>query len=125
MAERAQQKPESRRRFALALAGMDDEKAFFNYRLGGDLGVLRGLALCHFLLVAKGLGIVLSFGHRAFLATGHRSKNRRKPRLGGAFAEALGEASQDNFAIKGAIVNLAASLARYIRMDGDSGSVSV
>jgi hypothetical protein len=70
-------------------------------------------------------GVVLHFGHWAFPATGHRSKSRPKPRLGGALAEALGEASQDNFAIKGAIINLAASLARYIRMDGDSGNVSV
>jgi hypothetical protein len=63
MAERAQQKPESRGRFALALAGMDDEKAPLGYRLGGYLGVLRGFALCHFLLVAKGFGAVLHSGH--------------------------------------------------------------
>ena len=53
MAERAQQKPEGRRRFALALAGMDDEEGFLGYRMDGYLGVLRGLALFHFLPVAK------------------------------------------------------------------------
>ena len=66
MAERAQQKPESRRRFALALAGMDDEEAFFGYRLGGYLGVLRGLALFHFLLVEKRFGTSLQFSRRNF-----------------------------------------------------------
>ncbi|MGH6867479.1 MAG: hypothetical protein ACREDA_01115 [Methylocella sp.] len=45
--------------------------------------------------------------------------------LGGVLAGALGEASQDNFAAKGTVVNLAAGFMRYIRMDGDLGSVSV
>jgi hypothetical protein len=35
----------------------------------------------------------------------------------------LGEAPQDNFAAKGAIVNLAAGLMRYAQMDGDSGTL--
>jgi hypothetical protein len=66
MAERTQQKPESRRRFALALAGMDDEEAFLGYRLGGYLGVLRSLALFHFLPVAKRFGAGLQFSRRNF-----------------------------------------------------------
>ena len=39
--------------------------AFTSARLGGYLylGVLRGFALCHFLLVAKGFGAVLHSGH--------------------------------------------------------------
>ena len=44
--------------------------------------------------------------------------------MGGALAEDLGEASQDNFAAKGAIVNLAAGLMRYAHMDGDSGTLA-
>jgi len=49
-AERAQHQPEGRRRLALALAGMDDQQAFFDC-LAGDLLVLRSLAVGHFGLV--------------------------------------------------------------------------
>ena len=66
MAERTQQKPESRRRFPLALAGMNDEEAFLGYRLGGYLDILHGLALFHFLPVAKGFGAGLQFSRRNF-----------------------------------------------------------
>ena len=91
MAERAQQKPESRRRFALALAGMNDEEALLGYRLGGYLGVLRGLALFHFLPVAKRFGAGLQFSRRNFdhvratvaprsIAKNHASGRSERPR---------------------------------------------
>src|SRR3984893_17172649 len=79
MAERAQQKPESRRRFALALAGMDDEEAFLGYRLGRYLGVLRGLALFHFLPVAKRFGAVFQFSCRNIDHVGLRSLREVSP----------------------------------------------
>src|ERR1700728_3287293 len=45
--EHAQSKPEGRRRFSLAGAGMDDEQTFLD-RLFGDFGILHGFALGHF-----------------------------------------------------------------------------
>ena len=50
--ERAQRESEGRGRLAFARAGVDDEQAFFENRLGGDFRVLRGLALGHFGFVA-------------------------------------------------------------------------
>jgi len=50
-ADGAQQQAPGRRRLALALAGMDDQQALLD-GLFGDLGVLDGLAIGHFGLVA-------------------------------------------------------------------------
>ena len=52
-AQRAHQQAPGGRRLALALAGVDDQQAFLD-GLGGDLGILRGLAVGHFRLVAGG-----------------------------------------------------------------------
>jgi len=53
MSDAAEHHAEGSRRLALALAGMDDQQAFLD-GLGGDLGILRGLAIGHFGLVAGG-----------------------------------------------------------------------
>ena len=58
-AERAQHQAPGCRRFALALAGVDDEQAFLD-GLFGDLGILRRLAVFH-----------LGFVPRIFGAVGH------------------------------------------------------
>ena len=47
-AKRAQRESERRCRLALARTGVDDQETFFENWLGGDLGVLHGLALGHF-----------------------------------------------------------------------------
>src|SRR5579862_2461675 len=57
MAERAERKAESRRRLALAGAGVNDEQTLLENWLRGDLGVLHGLALGHLGFVAVG-GVV-------------------------------------------------------------------
>ena len=62
MAEHAQHEAEGRRRFALAGAGMDDEQALLD-GLGGDLGVLHGLALGHLGAMALLLVLLHVFGH--------------------------------------------------------------
>ena len=53
--ERAQNQAEGGGRLALARAGMDDQQPLLDDRLGGDLGVLRRLALRHLRLVAVGV----------------------------------------------------------------------
>ena len=60
--EHAQRKPERGGRFALAGAGVDDQKTFLD-RLLRDLGILHGLALCHLGAMAFGLGIIDGLGH--------------------------------------------------------------
>jgi hypothetical protein len=60
VAEHAQGEAEGGGALALAGAGHDDEEAFLR-GLGGDLGVLDGLAVGHLALVAEGFGVV---GHR-------------------------------------------------------------
>ena len=73
-AEHAQGETEGGRRFSLASAGMDDEKALLDFFLG-DLGILHRFALRHFGAMAFGFGLVDRFRHgvsfRApFTATG-------------------------------------------------------
>ena len=73
-AEHAQRKPESRGRFALAGAGMDDEQALLD-RLSGDFGVLHRLALRHLGAMPFGFGVVDRLRHgvtlqRPFIASG-------------------------------------------------------
>ena len=60
--EHAQREPERRGRFALAGAGVDDEKTFLDL-LVGDLGVLHGLALRHLGAMTFGFGFVDGLGH--------------------------------------------------------------
>src|SRR5207253_187280 len=73
----AQQKAERRRRFALALAGVDDEQPFLD-RLAGDLGVLDCLAVGHLGLVARLL--VVGFGYHGGILELGLFQNERQSR---------------------------------------------
>src|SRR5262249_37570738 len=70
-AQRPQHQPERRRRFALALAGMDDQQALFD-RLGRHLGILRGRAVGH---LGPVTGLVDCLGHAATLSSARRKGN--------------------------------------------------
>ena len=63
IADHAQHEAEGCRRFALAGAGMDDEQSFLRNRLGGDLRVLRCLAVRHLGAMALLLVLLQVFGH--------------------------------------------------------------
>ena len=66
--EHAERQAESRGRFALAGAGMDDEQALLDL-LAGHLLVLNGLALGHLGAMALGV-LVVGLGHGLFTAIG-------------------------------------------------------
>src|SRR5215467_288086 len=61
-AEHAQRQSECRRRFALAGAGVDDQQSLLD-RLGGDFGVLHGLALDHFGAMPLGFALIDRLAH--------------------------------------------------------------
>ena len=66
IADHAQHEAESRGRFALPLAGMDDQQSLLGDGLGRDLGVLRRLALGHLVAMALVFFLLQVLGHGAF-----------------------------------------------------------
>ena len=68
VAEHAEREAEGGGGLALAGAGVDDEEAFLG-GLGGDLGVLDGLAVGHLRLWRRAAGVV-DLGHRSFTLRG-------------------------------------------------------